>query len=193
MRSPCRRGASVGAPTRPPRTASSFCEPSSSCCSSLRSDCWGDTGAIRSDRSVSEDDNVLVRGVAGDQGAIGFFGCAYYFENTDKLKAVPIINPGTNEPVEPTPQTIESGAYATFGRPLFIYVNAKSLAKPQVKAFIAFYLEKGPELAEEVGYVRLPDEIKRRVEQNIQHGRTGTQFLNATGDKVRGPLTEVYR
>jgi phosphate transport system substrate-binding protein len=95
----------------------------------------GDKGSIRGDMSVSEDDNVLVKGVAGDEGAIGFFGCAYYFENKDKLKVVPVVNPKTEKAVEPTPTTIEDGSYAPFSRPLFIYVSTKSAERPEVQAF----------------------------------------------------------
>ncbi|MHC4652777.1 MAG: PstS family phosphate ABC transporter substrate-binding protein, partial [Planctomycetota bacterium] len=153
----------------------------------------GKKGAIRSDMSVSEDDNVLVRGVAGDEGAIGFFGCAYYFENKDKLKVVPIVNPKTDQAVTPAPDTIESGAYAPFSRPLFIYVSTKSLQRPEVKAFVAFYFEHGPKLAEEVGYVKLPRAVYERGRQNVAQGKTGTHFLDAAGDKKHGPLPEIYR
>jgi phosphate transport system substrate-binding protein len=153
----------------------------------------GNKGAIRHDMSVSEDDNVLVRGVAGDEGAIGFFGCAYYFENTDKLKIVPIVNPTTNRAVEPAPKTIETGEYAPFSRPLFIYVNAKSLQRPEVQAFVEFYFTHGPDLAEEVGYVKLPQELYQRGQENVAKGRTGTQFLDDKGEKKHGPLREIYR
>jgi phosphate transport system substrate-binding protein len=153
----------------------------------------GAKGAIRSDMSVSEDDNVLVRGVAGDEGAIGFFGCAYYFENTDKLKVVPIVNPKTGQAVVPETHTVESGEYAPFSRPLFIYVNTKSLQRPEVKAFVEFYFEHGPALAAEVGYVKLPAEIYRRGRANVASVRTGTQFLDDKGEKRHGPLPEIYR
>jgi phosphate transport system substrate-binding protein len=153
----------------------------------------GKTGAIRSDMSVSEDDNVLVRGVAGDEGAIGFFGCAYYFENRDKLKVVPIVNPKTDKAVEPTPTSIESGEYAPFSRPLFIYVNTKSLQRPEVKAFVEFYFNKGPALAEEVGYVKLPKSVYDQARQNVAQRKTGTHFLTADGEKKHGPLPEIYR
>lgn len=151
----------------------------------------GKKGSIRSDMSVSEDDNVLVRGVAGEKGGIGFFGCAYYFENRNKLKALAID--GGNGAVLPNPQTIESGTYAPFSRPLFIYVSAKSLERPEVKAFVDFYLDEGPELAEEVGYVRLPGTVYSRVVRNIERRRTGTQFLDEHGEKRHGPLPEVYK
>jgi phosphate transport system substrate-binding protein len=150
----------------------------------------GKKGSIRADMSVSEDDNVLVRGVAGERGAIGFFGCAYYFENADKLRAIPID--GGKGAVLPVKKTIESGEYAPFSRPLFIYINAQAANRAEVDAFVEFYLEHGPELAEEVGYVRLPSEITALVKENFRSRRTGTQFLDENGEKVRGPLTEVY-
>jgi phosphate transport system substrate-binding protein len=153
----------------------------------------GKKGAIRGDMSVSEDDNVLVRGVSGDQGGIGFFGCAYYFENKDKLKVVPIVNPKLGKAVEPTTTTIENGSYAPFSRPLFIYVSTKSLKKRHVRAFVDFYLENAAQLAEEVGYVRLPKTIYARALQNVSNRRTGTQFLDANGEKVTGPLPSVYK
>ncbi|WJQ06234.1 PstS family phosphate ABC transporter substrate-binding protein [Geobacillus stearothermophilus] len=106
---------------------------------------------------LSEDDNILVRGVEGDQYAIGYFGYAYYLENKDKLKVVPID--GGNGPVEPTNETIETGKYTPLSRPLFTYVNVKSLKeKPQVYDYMEFLLETAGDLAEEVGYVRLPEE-----------------------------------
>ncbi|MBL4686829.1 MAG: PstS family phosphate ABC transporter substrate-binding protein [Nannocystaceae bacterium] len=151
----------------------------------------GKTGSIRADMSISEDDNVLVRGVAGDKGAIGFFGCAYYFANADKLRAVSID--GGSGAVLPTKSTIESGEYAPFSRPLFIYVNAKAAARPEVNAFVEFYLENGPALADEVGYVRLPSDIIALTKKNFRDGKTGTQFLDENGEKIHGPLAEVYR
>ncbi|MCK4873360.1 MAG: PstS family phosphate ABC transporter substrate-binding protein [Phycisphaerales bacterium] len=153
----------------------------------------GKTGAIRSDMSVSEDDNVLVRGVAGDRGGIGFFGCAYYFENKDKLRAIPIVNPETRRAVAPTPETIENGRYAPFSRPLFIYVSRKSAERPEVQALVKFYFEYGPELAEEVGYVRLPEIISLRAMVNFNDRMTGTQFLTMDGEKIHGPLLKIYR
>lgn len=152
----------------------------------------GKTGSIRSDMSVSEDDNVLVRGVSGEAGGLGFFGCAYFFENQDKLRAVPIVSP-SGKTVSPTAVTIENGSYAPFSRPLFIYVNPKSLARPEVQAFVDFYLGDNGALATEVGYVKLPTEIADRVKKNVASARTGTQFLDADGEKISGPLSKVYR
>lgn len=150
----------------------------------------GKDGSIRSDMSVSEDDNVLVRGVAGDEGAIGFFGCAYYFENKDKVKSV-AIDSGKGA-VAPTVESIESGSYAPFSRPLFIYVNKASAERPEVAAFVRFYLDNAARLAEEVGYVKLPEAIGAKVAANWEKRRTGTQFTKPTGEAVTGPLAQVY-
>ncbi len=151
----------------------------------------GKDGSIRGDMSVSEDDNVLVRGVEGDPGAIGFFGCAYYFENKDKLKVVP-IDSGAGA-ITPTHETIETGTYAPFSRPLFIYVNKKAADRPEVKAFVEFYMTKAGELSEAVGYVQLPGEMYSRATANFAAKKTGTQFLDAAGKKVSGPLAKVYK
>jgi phosphate transport system substrate-binding protein len=151
----------------------------------------GGDRSIRSDISVSEDDNVLVRGVAGDEGAIGFFGCAYYFENEGKLRAVPVD--GGKGPVAMSVASIEDGTYAPFSRPLLVYVNAKSADRPEVAAFVDFYLEHAGDLASEVGYVRLPADIYARVRANWEARRTGTQFCDADGAPRHGPLAELYR
>ena len=151
----------------------------------------GKDGAIRSDMSVSEDDNVLVRGVSGEEGSIGFFGCAYYFENKDKVRAVAID--GGKGALMPTVESIEDGSYAPFSRPLFIYVNKASASRPEVKAFVDFYLTNVAKLAGEVGYVKLPDAVYARVRANWTNGRTGSQFIDAKGDHVTGSLAEFYK
>lgn len=152
----------------------------------------GKEGKIRSDMSVSEDDNVLVRGVEGDINAIGFFGCAYFFENKEQLKDVPVVNSKTNAAVHPNPETIKSGEYAPFSRPLFIYVNAKSIAKPEVKAFVDYYLENASDVADEVGYVGLPGEIYARARKNFRDGKTGSQYLKEDGKHAEGAIADVY-
>ncbi|SHH02185.1 PstS family phosphate ABC transporter substrate-binding protein [Tepidibacter thalassicus] len=114
----------------------------------------GEAGAIRVDYTASEDDNVLVNGISGDKYSLGFFGYAYYIENKDKLKVVPIDS--GNGPIEPNAQTIENGKYEPLSRPLFIYVNKESLQKPEVNKFVKYYLTEGKELISEVGYVKLP-------------------------------------
>lgn len=119
---------------------------------------------MKKDAQRSEDDNVLVTGVAGDKNAIGFFGFAYYEENKDKLKVVP-IDGGEGKAVEPTKETINSGEYSPLSRPLFTYVSVKSLERAEVKDFIEFMNENAGDLAEEVGYVKMPDE---EYEKNIK-------------------------
>ncbi|MCX7904720.1 MAG: PstS family phosphate ABC transporter substrate-binding protein [Caloramator sp.] len=111
----------------------------------------GEEKRIRTDYTASEDDNVLVQGVAGDKYAMGFFGHSYYEENKDNLKALKING------VEPTTENIRNGSYKPLSRPLFIYVNTKSLERPELKAFVKFYLEKAKDLVEQVGYVPLED------------------------------------
>ena len=150
----------------------------------------GKDGSIRSDMSVSEDDNVLVRGVSGDENAIGFFGCAYYFENKDKVRSV-AIDSGKG-PVAVTVEHVENGTYVPFSRPLFIYVSKASAERPEVAAFVEFFLENGPELAQEVGFVRLPESIRAKVAANWVKRRTGTQFTLPSGEPVTSPLAQVY-
>lgn len=153
----------------------------------------GKDGKIRGDMSVSEDDNVLVRGVEGDRNAIGFFGFAYFTENQGKLRAVPVVNPTSAKAVAPTHGTIEDGSYAPFGRPLFVYVSKASLAKPAVAAYAAFLLDHAGELAEEVGYVKLPSAVYDRARSNLKLTKTGTQFIGPDGKDVHGPIAETYR
>lgn len=121
----------------------------------------GEAGVIRQDSadvkiSYSEDDNVLVTGVAGDKGAIGYFGFAYFEENADKLIAAKIQKAADKDIVETTFDNIMSGAYP-LSRPLYIYVKNSSLERPEVKAFVEFALTNGAALSAEVGYVSLTD------------------------------------
>lgn len=109
----------------------------------------GNESESRSDYTASEDDNVLVQGVAGSKYALGYFGYAYYEENQNKLKAVAING------VNPSPETIETGDYKPLSRPLYIYVNNESVKKPEVEEFLKFYFENGKELIPMVGYIPL--------------------------------------
>ncbi len=151
----------------------------------------GKDGKVRSDMSVSEDDNVLVNGVAGDRDAIGYFGFAYYVENKDKLVAVAVDN--GKGAVLPTDATILDGSYEPFSRPVFIYVNRKSADRPEIGAFVDFYLQQAAALSKEVGYTPLPESIYGTARTNWKARRTGTQFLDAKGDKVSGSLANVYK
>lgn len=113
--------------------------------------------ASRADYTASEDDNVLVKGVAGDKYSLGYFGYAYYAENKESLKII-AVDSGKGC-VEPTVATIESGTYSPLSRPLFIYVKNEALKRAEVAAFSQFYLDKAATLAKEVGYMPLPAAI----------------------------------
>jgi len=113
----------------------------------------GESGASRDDYTASADDNVLVVGVTGDAAALGYFGFAYYEESSDRLLPVAVDN--GSGCVLPSRQTIENGTYAPLSRPMFIYTKEQSLARPEVAAFVEFYLENAPTLVPEVGYVPL--------------------------------------
>jgi phosphate transport system substrate-binding protein len=146
---------------------------------------------IRGDMTINEDDNVLVNGVAGNEGAVGFFGAAYYFANTERLRAVPIVNP-EGKPVLPSAETVESGEYAPFSRPLFIYVNLASLKRPEVQQFVEFYLKHAADFAKQVNYVALPEPLYAEARDRMANRRVGTHFLAPDGTKRGGPLAEVY-
>ena len=116
----------------------------------------GKASSSRGDYTASEDDNVLVEGVASSKGGLGYFGMAYYEENAGRLKVVPVKGKGAGA-VIPSKDTVLNGTYAPLSRPLFIYINKDSLkTKPLVVKFVRYYLENAPTLSEEVGYVALP-------------------------------------
>ena len=120
----------------------------------------GETDAATQFATQSEDDNTLVTGVAGSTYGIGFFGYAYYVENTDKLKALEIDGGSAFGCVAPTEATINDNSYAPLSRPIFIYPDVgKAKARPELKAFVDFYLENTNALSAEVGYVALPDAL----------------------------------
>lgn len=116
----------------------------------------GESGSSRGDFMPSEDDHVLVQGVAGDKGALGFFGLAYYLENKDKLTLVAVDN-GTAV-VRPSMETVKDGSYSPLARPIFIYVSSEAVKRPEVVRFVNFYLENAASLVPDVGYIPLPDE-----------------------------------
>jgi phosphate transport system substrate-binding protein len=139
----------------------------------------GEEGASRGDFTASEDDNVLVQGIASDPNALGFFGLAYYVENQDKLKAVPIQPPGGGEPVAPSVETARDGSYQPLARPIFIYVSKQAADEMEaVQQFVEFYLnpENAELLVEEVGYVPLPSEAYELAQRNFEERHTGTAF-----------------
>jgi phosphate transport system substrate-binding protein len=120
----------------------------------------GETKSCRGDYTASEDDNVLVQGVAGDENALGFFGLAYFENNSDKIKLVPVddLKPENGDgPVLPTLETVRDKSYSPLSRPLLIYVNNKAAERKEVQDFVTFYLENVSTLASEVGYIPLTD------------------------------------
>lgn len=116
----------------------------------------GKSGSSRGDYTASEDDNVLVQGIAGEKNGIGFFGLAYYEENADKLKLI-AINSGKGA-VTPSVETIKSGSYAPLSRPVFIYVAEGASKRAEVSEFVKFYLSNASALVADVGYIPLTDE-----------------------------------
>ena len=124
----------------------------------------GKSGSSRGDFTASEDDHVLVQGIAGDKYSLGFFGLAYYAENQDKLTLIGVNN--GEEVVKPTLETVSNGTYRPLSRPLFIYVNSTSVKSPEVIEFVNFYIENAGDLTEDVGYIPLPaEEYKKQKEK----------------------------
>lgn len=136
------------------------------------------TGALldgeegRTDVTSSEDDNILVLGIARDKYAIGFFGFAYFHENQDKLAAVAIDDGDDSNgkgAIAPSVETVNDGTYVPFARPVFINVNANAAKeKPAVKAFLDYYLSEGGALAEDVGYIALPEEMYQAAQKTLE-------------------------
>jgi phosphate transport system substrate-binding protein len=146
----------------------------------------GKEKASRGDFTASEDDNTLVQGVSRDKHALGYFGLAYYVENKNKLKAVQIINKGSTKAVTPSLETVMDGTYQPLARPIFIYVAEKSMAKPEVKAFVNFYIKNAPKLVKEVGYVPLSKTHYDLASKNFNSKKLGTGFggKNEVGVRV---------
>ena len=136
----------------------------------------GKAKSSRGDFTASEDDNVLVQGVSRDVGALGYFGMAYYIENKDKLKAVPIAMAEGKPAVLPSFETVENGTYQPLSRPIFIYVSAKAIEKPEVKEFVEFYLKNAAKLVKEVKYVPLPAKAYTIAQQHLTNKKLGTVF-----------------
>ena len=139
----------------------------------------GKSGRCRDDYTMSEDDNMLVRGVAGDKYALGFFGFAYYQANSNKLKAVPISQNGSVF-VLPTVDTISQLKYKPLARSLFIYVNKSSLNNnPSLSRFIHFYLNQAGALAQEVGYIGIPENVgKKTLQKYKQWSKASSSIKN---------------
>ncbi|MBK9114917.1 MAG: PstS family phosphate ABC transporter substrate-binding protein [Betaproteobacteria bacterium] len=136
----------------------------------------GKSKSSRGDFTASEDDNVLVQGVSRDVNAIGYFGYSYYVENKDKLKAVPIVEKAGAPAVAPSLEAVVNGSYQPLSRPIFIYVSAKSLDKPEVRKFVEYYLTHGEKLAKEVKFVPLPANAYALNKDHLAKKKLGTVF-----------------
>ena len=143
----------------------------------------GKEHSSRGDYTSSEDDNVLVQGVKTDPNSLGFFGYAYFWENKNDLKVVPISYQG-KPPITPSFQTIEDGTYQPLSRPIFIYVSKKEAnTRPEIKEFISFYLKTAPDLVKKVGYVPLPPKAYSLVTKRFEDRKVGSIF-GGSGSKV---------
>lgn len=149
----------------------------------------GKAKSSRGDFTASEDDNVLVQGVASDIYALGFFGFAYYIENRNKINAV-AIDSGEGG-VLPSAATVENTSYKPLSRPIFIYVNAKSTEKPEVHEFVNFYMNNAPELVTEVKYFPLSKEVYNLNLEHLNKKKVGTVFNHGTGINVK--LEEILK
>lgn len=144
----------------------------------------GKEGSSRADYTASEDDNVLVIGVSGDVNALGYFGLAYYVENSDLLNAVG-IDEGEGA-VFPSETTVNNGTYSPFSRPIFIYVNKDSLSDPDVAGFVNYYIDNAPTIVPEVDYVALPIDIYALSSNLITSQSAGTVFRRNDGVEIAG-------
>ena len=153
----------------------------------------GKEGASRGDFTSSEDDNVLVQGIANDELALGFMGIAYVEQNKSRLKLVP-VDDGKKEngdgPILASAETVRDGTYQPLSRPLFIYVNRKTAERPEVQKFVDSYFTRGPALVTEVGYVALTPAIYQLAQKHFAERKTGTAF-GAGGSQVGVTLEEL--
>lgn len=133
----------------------------------------GKSGSSRGDYTASEDDNVLVQGIAGDKNGLGFFGLAYYEENKSKLKLVGVKT--ESGVVIPTSETVKNGTYKPLSRPVFIYVSNASMARPEVSAFVRFYLDNASALVPDVGYIPLTDQEYQAERSKVKESQPAAE------------------
>jgi len=139
----------------------------------------GKEHSSRGDFTSSEDDNVLVQGVAGDEGGLGFLGYAYYEQSKSKLAALPVDDAKPDNgagPIAPSVETVENATYQPLSRPIFIYVSTKGIGRPEVAQFVDFYLGQGPKLVREVGYIPLPPKAYELGKQRVAKRVVGSMF-----------------
>lgn len=146
----------------------------------------GKEHASRGDFTSSEDDNILVQGVSSDPLAMGFFGYAYYGSNATKLKAVAIDDgdPANGEGgIAPSVESVAKGTYQPLSRPIFIYVAKNAAARPEIAAFVEYYLTKGTQLVQEAGYIPLPPKAYELALARFKGNKVGSMFAGE-GSKV---------
>lgn len=146
----------------------------------------GTEHSSRGDFTSSEDDNVLVQGVSMDELALGFVGYAYFVENQSKLRVVAIDDEKDDNgkgPIAPSAATVMDGTYSPLSRPVFIYVNRAAAARPEVEAFVTFYLEQVPKLVHEVGYIALPARAYALAAKRFMNRVVGSSF-GGSGSRV---------
>lgn len=154
----------------------------------------GKEDASRGDYTSSEDDNIIVTGVESDEGALGYFGVAFYEANKTRLKVVPIDDEKPENgvgPQLPNAENVLHAAYSPLARPLFIYVRVTSLEKPEVAKLTSFYMSNAKSLAQEVGYIPLPDAIYSKVQSRLDQKTTGTLF-NGKAAQAGVTLQQLY-
>lgn len=151
----------------------------------------GKAKSSRGDYTASEDDNTIVKGVAGDKNAIGYLPMSYYMENKKTLKALAIIGEGAKKAILPSKENVENGTYSPLSRPLFIYINDKSAKRPEVTQFVKFYLQKAPTIVPAVQYVALPTKAYQMATEHFNKGKLGTVF--ASGSHVGMKIEELMK
>jgi len=138
----------------------------------------GKEGASRGDFTSSEDDNVIVQGVASDELALGFLPLAYVESNRERLKLVPVEDGKPDNgagPITPSAETVRNGTYQPLSRPLFVYVSRKAADRPEVQTFVEMFFSR-TDLTQEVGYIELTPQIYDLARKHFANRRTGTAF-----------------
>lgn len=154
----------------------------------------GKAKSSRGDYTASEDDNTLVKGIAGDKNSIGYLPMSYYEENKKSLKALAIFGgekAPTKNAVLPTKETVENGTYYPLSRPLFIYVSVASAKKPEVNEFVVYYLKNAAKLVQQVKYVALPAKAYTLAEEHFAKGKTGTVY--GSGNNVGMKIEDLMK
>lgn len=154
----------------------------------------GKSGSSRGDYTASEDDNVLVEGVGSEKGGLGYFGLAYYEQNKDRLKIVPIEDGKSDNgegPIAPSMETVMDNTYQPLARPIFIYVSAAAAQKANIAKYVEFYLDNATELVEEVGYIPLQPESYEAAKHRFESRIKGSVFSG--GAKVGVTMAELLK